>query len=218
MPRVKNCRETSFAVHCRANTLTVEKYWKRSPLLRGRGNLGEAFWEAIWVTREKGEICRKELSPRNQPNNCYFSPCHSFVRGLLGTGPPDPSLESASPSPPQGSIWHRFNIDSTSNRVKSGNRCRIDVESMLNRCRIDPWGGEGEADSRMGSGGSVPNKPLTIIVSNAGQILFSDYVLSLSFDPRPTILDGKIYMIMHFSVSDFPCFCCAFFLSFLGQN
>ena len=35
---------------------------------------------------------------------------------------------------------------------------------MLNRCQIDPWGGEGEADSRVGSGGPVPNKPLTILV------------------------------------------------------
>ena len=42
------------------------------------------------------------------PNNIRF------VRGLLGTGLPDPTLESTSPSPPQGSIWHRFNIDSTS--------------------------------------------------------------------------------------------------------
>ena len=62
---------------------------------------------------------------------------HSIVRGLLGTGPPGPTLESTSPSPPQGTIWHRFNIDSTlirhRNRVKSGNRCRINVESMLNR-------------------------------------------------------------------------------------
>ena len=32
-------------------------------------------------------------------------------RGLLGTGPPDPTLESASPSPPHGSIWR---IDFTS--------------------------------------------------------------------------------------------------------
>ena len=32
--------------------------------------------------------------------------------------------------------------------------------SMLNRCQIDPWGGEGEEDSRVGSGGPVPNKPL----------------------------------------------------------
>ena len=33
---------------------------------------------------------------------------------------------------------------------------------MLNRCQIDSTsGGEGEADSRMRSGGSVPNKPLT---------------------------------------------------------
>ena len=34
---------------------------------------------------------------------------------------------------------------------------------MSNRCQIDPRGGEGEADSRVGSGGPVPNKPLTII-------------------------------------------------------
>ena len=33
---------------------------------------------------------------------------------FFGTGHPDPTLESASPSPPQGSIWHRFNIDSIS--------------------------------------------------------------------------------------------------------
>ena len=45
------------------------------------------------------------------------------------------------------------------NRVKSGNRCRINVESMSNRCQIDP----GETDLRVRSGGSVPNKPLTIL-------------------------------------------------------
>ena len=65
-----------------------------------------------------------------------------LVRGLLGTGPPDPTLESASPSPPQGSIWHRFNIDSTLIRHRFPDltlfRCRINVESMLNRCQIDP--------------------------------------------------------------------------------
>ena len=32
---------------------------------------------------------------------------------------------------------------------------------MLTRCQIDPRGGEGEVDSRVGSGGSVPKKPLT---------------------------------------------------------
>ena len=32
------------------------------------------------------------------------------VRGLLGAGHPDPTLESASLSPPQGSIWHQFDI------------------------------------------------------------------------------------------------------------
>ena len=78
----------------------------------------------------------------------------SIVRGLLGTGPPEPTLESASPSPPQGSIWHRFDIDSIlirhRNRVKSGNQCRIDVKSMPNRPLRS---GEGEVDSRVGSGG-----------------------------------------------------------------
>ena len=61
-------------------------------------------------------------------------PC--IVRGLLGTGAPDPTLESASPSSPQGSIWHR-------NRVKSGNRCRIDAESTPEEARarrIRGWG------------------------------------------------------------------------------
>ena len=43
-----------------------------------------------------------------------------LVRGLLGTDSPDPTLESASPSPPQGSIWHRFDIDSASIRQRFG--------------------------------------------------------------------------------------------------
>ena len=88
-----------------------------------------------------------------------------IVRGLLGTGPPDPTLESASPSPPQGSIWHRFNIDSTlirhRNRVKSGNRCGINVESMLNRCKATPEERRARRIQRVGSGGPEPNKPLT---------------------------------------------------------
>ena len=60
-----------------------------------------------------------------------------LVRGLLGTGPLDPTLESASPSPPQGSILHRFDIDSASKqgqiRKSMSNQCQIDVESMPNR-------------------------------------------------------------------------------------
>ena len=68
---------------------------------------------------------------------------------LLGTDPPDPTLESASPSPPQGSIWHRF-------------RHWFDIESS----RFDPFsmpnrplrrGGRGRFEG--GSGRSVPNKP-----------------------------------------------------------
>ena len=64
---------------------------------------------------------------RITPQNCFRI---NFVRGLLGTGHPDPSLESASPSPPRGSIRHRFGIEIGSNQ-------EIDVESMSNRCWID---------------------------------------------------------------------------------
>ena len=78
------------------------------------------------------------------------------MRGLLGTGPPDPTLESASPSPSQGSIWHRIDIDSTLIRH------RFPVLILL-RCQTDPWGGESEADSSVGSGGPEPNKPLTTL-------------------------------------------------------
>ena len=64
---------------------------------------------------------------------------YSFVRGLLGTGPSDPTSNLPRP---QGSIWHRFNIDSTLIRHRFPDltlfRCRINVESMLNRCQIDP--------------------------------------------------------------------------------
>ena len=123
----------------------------------------------------------------------------NVVRGLWGTDPPDPTLESTSPSPPQGSIWHRCNIDSTlirhRNRVKSGNRCRINVESMLHRCQIDPWGGEGEVDSRVGSGGSVPHKPLTTLTLKFKLNLFSCYdffKIALPFLQTPTPYPLKI--------------------------
>ena len=75
-----------------------------------------------------------------------------FVRGLLGTGPADPTLESASPSPPQASIWHR-------NRAKSGNRCRIDAESMPNR----PLRRGGQGGFEGAVQGPVPKRPLSIL-------------------------------------------------------
>ena len=68
----------------------------------------------------------------------------SCVRGLLGKDSPDPIARKIRFRPPlqQGSIWHRFDIEIGVR--ESGNRCRINVESMLNRCQIDPWGGKGE--------------------------------------------------------------------------
>ena len=52
---------------------------------------------------------------------------------VLGTGPPDPTLES--PSPPQGSIWHRCGIDSSSIRHRFPEiwpyfRCQIRMHSF----------------------------------------------------------------------------------------
>ena len=121
------------------------------------------------------------------------------MRGLLGTGPPDPTLESASLSPPKESIWHQ-------NRVKSGNRCRINVKSMLNRCQIDPRGGEGEADSRATFGGSVPNKPLTSLVQHRRIAITSELA---SQEPNcqhseRTVFGSQIAARNCRSLSDFP--------------
>ena len=79
---------------------------------------------------------------------CTLQTAAKVVRGLLGTGPPDPTLESASPSPPQGSIWHR-------DRVKSGNRCRIDAKLTTEKGRARRIRGWGPSLR-----GSVPNEPL----------------------------------------------------------
>ena len=59
-----------------------------------------------------------------------------MVRGLLGKPPPppDPTLESTSPSPHQGSIWHRFNIDFD---IDSTSISRFGPKSMSNQCKID---------------------------------------------------------------------------------
>ena len=50
--------------------------------------------------------------------------CERFIRHKPPG--PHPRLRLTLPSPAEGSIWHR-------NRVKSGNRCRSNVESMPNR-------------------------------------------------------------------------------------
>ena len=84
------------------------------------------------------------------PGLASLKSCEGFIRHR----PPGPHPRIRLALPSSGVDWHR-------NRLKAGNRCRINVESMLNRCQIEPWGGEGEVDSRVGSRGSVPNKPLT---------------------------------------------------------
>ena len=64
--------------------------------------------------------------------------CEGFFRHRR----PDPTLESTSPSPPQRSVWHQSG-------VKSGNRCRINVESTPNldteydRVKVPPYNGNG---------------------------------------------------------------------------
>ena len=64
-----------------------------------------------------------------------------FFEGFIRHRPPVPHPQIHFTSPSHGSIWHPFNFDSTlirhRNRAKSGNRCRINVESMLSRCQID---------------------------------------------------------------------------------
>ena len=92
------------------------------------------------------------LSPIHLTNFWSLGDDTGFVRCLLGTGPRTPP--SNPPRPPL--LRGQFRIELESNQ-------EIDVESMSDRYQIDPRGGEGEADLRVGSGGSVPNKPLTTL-------------------------------------------------------
>ena len=123
-----------------------EKCWKTFPESRNATN------SRLWSTG-KGKPAASLGSTQSwtltQPSvqdvfwNRQFQPSRVFVilgsrllRGLLGTDPPGHALESISLSPPQGSIWHRT-------RVKSGGRCRIDVESTPEEGkarRIRGWG------------------------------------------------------------------------------
>ena len=91
-------------------------------LQRGRAN-------TLHIANRRVEAIRANCS------NVMKISCEGFIRH---SPPLEPTLESASPSHPQGSNWHR-------NRVKSGNWCRIAVECKLTfekgrARRIRGWG------------------------------------------------------------------------------
>ena len=95
--------------------------------------------------------------PVPNPSERCSTVLSSVVMGLLGTDPPDLTLESASPSPHSVDFFYKmfffpFDLASIQHRFP---------ESTLFRFQIDTWGGEGTADSKVGYGGPVPNKPLT---------------------------------------------------------
>ena len=74
-----------------------------------------------WRCKERRPLAEQRLLGdlrQSVPPNC-------------GHRPHGPHPQSASPSPPQGSIWHRFSIDSTSIQH------RFDIDLTLFRCRID---------------------------------------------------------------------------------
>ena len=104
--------------------------------------LETVFWP--FPSKGKAGTCLSLLLPGVTAQLSQFGQmghhCSLFHYPFIRHRPPGPTLESASPSPPQGSIWHR-------NKGKSGNGCRIDAKST-------PWEGEGEADSRVRSGGA----------------------------------------------------------------
>ena len=81
-----------------------------------------------------------------------------LARGTLGIGPLDPTLESASPSPTQGSIWH-------TNTVESGNRCRIDAKLMS---KLTPEEGRARRIRGWGPGGLCLMSPSQCRASKTG--------------------------------------------------
>ena len=99
--------------------------------------------------------------------------CEGFSRHR----PPDSTLESASPSPSRGSIRHRNRV-----RVKSGNRCRINVESMPNRPLRG--GGQGEFEGGVGGACSYPEGPARHL--DASRQKLTPYCLAAIFDSQLT--------------------------------
>ena len=88
----------------------------------GMGGGGLFFFRAALLQEEVGTKDLVELRISRQKMLRNVPEMSRLVRGLLGRPPgPYPRMNL----PPQGSIWHR-------NRVKSGNRCRINVESIPN--------------------------------------------------------------------------------------
>ena len=64
--------------------------------------------------------------------------------GLLSTDPPDPTLESASPSPCQGPIWHQNMGDRLSSIAGTWKKCVLsrrspDPSSALDKNRAKTW-------------------------------------------------------------------------------
>ena len=117
----------------------VGELWAADPSKRPRAHEAKASSgaqsEAPRRSWKSGH--QQHVGPENRDSQHMLNQPR-VVSGLFGTAPPDPTLESASPFPPQGSIWHRI-----------GSNLEIDVESMPNR----------PLSLRRGrSGGSVPNK------------------------------------------------------------
>ena len=102
-----------------------------------------------------------------------------IVRGLLGTGQSDPALESASPSPSWGSIWHR---------IGSGSNQEIDVESMPNRCWIDakstPEEGKARRIRGWGPGGLCLINPSQLQNIKQDRFFFKDPFFQFSIGER----------------------------------
>ena len=124
------------------STIHIELLFRNAPVKSSCTDLSLVWFAG--ATPESGPSGRLLLL-----KPCWGSDLLPFMLESIRHRPRAPHPQIRSPSPPQGSIWHR-------SRAKSG-------KSMSNRCQIDPWGWEGKANSRVGSGGSVPTVGTKII-------------------------------------------------------
>ena len=157
----KNWRQFRLAVKQSSFTGTIIKFFRGRP--RGGDNFSSAA-DPLFKASKTPFLTLRVATPSGAPRQALldtryrpglsgafsrpFESCEGFIRHRIPGPHPRICLALPSSGVDLASISHRF-PDLT--------------------CQIDPWGGEGEADSTVGPRGLVLNKPLTAFGADEDQ-------------------------------------------------